>query len=81
MWERHTQGYALALLGWGWGADMESWTPSPAGPAPALPALVREAAGREGGVGEAKQARHPWVSQVGTPGGGAPTPLSLPPPG
>lgn len=56
MWERHTQGYALALLGWGWGADMESWTPSPAGPAPAL---VREAAGREGGWGKpSKPATH-----------------------
>lgn len=32
MWERHTQGYALALLGGG--GDMESRTPSPASPAP-----------------------------------------------
>ena len=53
--------------------------------------LLREATGSEpqqmrlweavGGWGGANQARHPWVSQVGTPGGGAPTPLSLPPPG
>lgn len=36
MWERCTRGYALALFGVGGGADTESWTPSLAGPAPAL---------------------------------------------
>lgn len=53
---------------------MVTWNPG----CPLRPALLPEAAGRKGG---ANQACHPWVSRVGTPGEGAPTPLSLPLPG
>lgn len=68
-WERCTRGY-LGPVGVG-GADTESTVFSLAGPAPAC-------SGGQWGV--QGQARHPWVSQVGTPGGGA-SDLSLPPPG
>lgn len=68
MWERHTQGYALAVLGVCGGVTWNSSRPFPL-----RPTLLLKAAGRER---EALQTCHPWVSQVGTPGEGAPTPLT-----
>lgn len=59
MRERHTQGYALALLG-----GALTWNPG----CPLQPALLPEAAGsEEGGV---NQACYPWVNQVGIAGKG-----------